>query len=342
MSVSIIILSNLDDRRDWLVHRLLYLDQTGFDGEVVVGVWGGHDQIPFVQKKCQDLIQRCRISIFPQDGSLLAPRRIVDLAGKCQEDFVVMQGDDDFIVPSALVKPVERLRRDPTVIGAQGRCITLMLHDGITPNMQFLQFPVWEALEDDVVERYCALMKHYSFTWHAVYRRPQFIERMRYMIDMLDNANDFIFFESIGDLYSVIKGKLVVFNELFLIRGEHQQNGSKTLRAGINFEMPPYLLLSPHFSQTYKYFEGKCIELFQSMGVNTSEEATMRRILDGMMDFMGRLFYKRRDRMDPAELTFQAECKDLTNPELISTFQQIYASHKVAERANAEMGSAAQ
>jgi len=342
MSVSIIILSNLDDRRDWLVHRLLYLDHAGFDGEVVVGIWGGHDQIPFVQKKCQELIKRCRISIFPQDGSLLAPRRIVELADKCQEDFVVMQGDDDFIVPSALAKPVEILRRDPTVVAAQGRCIAMMLHGGITINMQFIPFPVWEALEDDVIERYCELMKHYSFTWHAVYRKPQFIERMRYMIDMYDNAKDAIFFESLGDLYSVIKGKLVIFNELFLIRGEHSQNGSKTLRAGINFEMPPYLLLSPHFSQTYKYFEGKCIELFQSMGVNTADETTMRRILDGMMSFMARLFYKTRDRYDPDELVFQANYQNLVNDELMSTFQKIYETHKIILRAKEKSGSAAQ
>ena len=223
MSVSIIIMTNLNERRDWLIHRLIFLDQSDFDGEVLVGVWGGHEQIPYVEKQCAQLIGRCRISIYAQDASVYLPYRLLKLTAECQKEFVVCQGDDDFILPSGLIKAVEILRRDPTVIAAQGRAIALLLGEGITPNIKFRPFPLWEALEDDVIERYCALMKHYTFAWHAVFRKHEFIERAQYMVEMYDNSDDFIFFEAISDLYAVIKGKQVVFNEPYFIKGEQPE-----------------------------------------------------------------------------------------------------------------------
>jgi glycosyltransferase domain-containing protein len=342
LSVCIIIFSNLDQRRDWLIHRLSYLALSGFEGQVLVGVWGGHDKIPIVERVWGQTPRRCQVSIVAQNTAAPFFERMVDLAERSQSDFLVMQGDDDFIVPAALVRPLEKLRCDPTVVAAQGRCVTVNLDGGLHRKSRFMPFPVWEAVEENVIDRYANLMKHYSFTWHALYRKHQFIERARYMMYMQDHAKNFIFSEAIGDLYSVIKGKIFIFNELFLVRGEHQNNASKTLRSGINFTMPPYLLLSPAFSETYKCFEGKCIELFESMGVNAADEDTRRRILDGMLDFMGRLFFKIRDRLDPDEVPFQKSLANSTNAGFLLAIRQIFEAREFAEQLLSRGGDALQ
>ena len=96
--------------------------------------------------------------------------------------------------------------------------------------------------------------------------------------------------------------------------------------------MPPYLLLSETFSKSYKYFEGLCLKLFESVGVNTEDVANKRRILNGMMSFLGWRFFKIRDRLDPAEIEFQRECVDQPSPALMSAFNQILATHKILQQ----------
>ncbi|MBM3512552.1 MAG: TIGR00180 family glycosyltransferase [Alphaproteobacteria bacterium] len=329
MSVAILILSNLAQRRDWLIHRLRFLEVAGHRGEIKVGVWGGHDQIPFVEQAIHDFSSNVRITIVAQNGDDLASQRITELAHRCESEFVVIQGDDDFLVPDAVMKAAVMLANTPTAICAQGRCIALSLGDTITTNFSCSQFPVWEAMEEDVLERFVNLMKHYSFTWHAVYRKSQFIERLRYMDDVYRNTNEHIFFECMGDLYSVIKGKIIVFDELYLLRGDHIGNAVKTERKSLNMQMPPYLMLSSNFSRAYKYFEERCLEIFRSMGIDTSSEDAMRQILDGMVSCMRRLFFKARDRLDPGEVTFYDAMKRGGHPGVMHVLELIFRSSSV-------------
>ena len=335
MTASILILSNLAQRRDWLIQRLIFLGQNGHEGEIIVGVWGGHEQMSFVEEACRPFLGKSRLIMLAQDGELFVTDRMLELAQRATSPFVAAQGDDDFFFPAAVAKSAEILANDPSVLCAQGRCLNLNLT--VYPaSLKFGFFPVWEALEDDTVERYCNLMKHYSFTWHAVYRQTEFIERIKIMELVKNNTDDLIFFEIIGDLYSVIKGKVFIFDEMYIVRGEHENNGAKLYRrGGIKYDMPPYMLLSPAFTASYKYFEEKFLQLFASVGVDTASEDVLRKILDGMMSCLGRLFYKIRDRHDAGELEFQAKVR-ASAPEISSSLKMIRASHDVAQRAIAQ------
>lgn len=307
MAVSILILSNLDDRLDWLLHRLRFLAEAGHTGEVIVGVWGGYGHISALEGLAQTLAPRFNLVVVTHANAGLkdVPNRMLDLARRAVNDFVVMQGDDDFLVPSAFAAPVELLTRDPGVLCAQGRCLrlgTALGHDG---KFNINAFSLWQAREEDPLERFCAFVRHFSFTWHAVYRRAQFIERAGYMARMIEEPHDSVFFEYVGDLYSAIKGKVVVFDELFMLRGAHEHHTSKKLRQDIAYEMPPYLLLSVHYSATYKHFEKLVLELLASKGIDTGAPDILKRALDGLHAFLGWMFYKLRTGREAEEISFQ-------------------------------------
>lgn len=304
MSVSLLILSNLAERRDMLAHRLRFLEMTGFTGDVLVGVWGGHEHIPQLQQVCSTFTQT-KVTVVSHLGTEIFPKRLLDLAERARQAFVIAVGDDDFLVPAAFAQPIALLESDPGISCAQGRTMNLRISaDG--EHYQGEGFPLWDALESDPVERFTALMKHYTFSWHAIYRRAQFIERARYMVDMQEHSTDGVFFECIGDLYAVINGKIALCEELYMIRGVHDRNSSTTARqGGINYTVPPFLLLSPQFSACYGYFQSLVLKMFQAKGVDTTNEETLRNILKGLMYMLGHRFFKIRDALQPAEAAFQ-------------------------------------
>jgi len=307
MSVSILILSNLNDRLDLLLHRLRFIANAGHNSEVVIGVWGGHAHIPTLEALAPALAPRYKLVIVPhQDASAKdATRRILDLAQRASQDFVVIQGDDDFLLPSAFTAPVELLKRDPSVLCAQGRVLRFGTSIGRDGKFNINGFSLWEAREEDALTRFSAFVKHFSFTWHAIYRRAQFIERAGYMARMNDLAQFSPFFEYIGDLYSAINGKVVIFDELFMLRGSHESNTSKQHKVDIPYEVPPYLLLSDHFTATYKHFEGLVLEMLAANGVNTDAPEVRKRVLDGLFAFLGWMFFKIRTEREAKEVAFQ-------------------------------------
>ena len=322
MPVSILVPSNLADRRRLLAHRLRFLEMTVFTGDVLVGIWGGHEYIPEIQALCAGF-KNTHVTIVPQQGGDPFPNRLLHLAELTRRPFVITVGDDDFLVPEAFAQPVALLERNPSILCAQGRAMNLRISaDGESYHGD--AFPLWDALEDDPVERFVTLMKHYTFSWHAIYRRAQFIERARYMVDMQQHTTDGTFFECVGDLYSVILGKVALCEELYMIRGVHDGNTStEARRKGINYAVPPFLLLSPTFSTFYTYFQGLVFKMFEAVGVDTTDEETLKRILKGLMYFLGHRFFKMRDKLQPPEAAFQ-QMINSQDPRIMKWFNTVY------------------
>lgn len=301
--VTILILSNLAERRDMLAHRLRFLEMAEFSGEVLIGVWGGHDYIPELEKTCAGFAQ-VKAVVVSQHGTDTFPRRLLNLAECARQPYIIAVGDDDFLVPAAFAQPIALLESDPGISCAQGRAMNLRISaDG---KYKGEGFPLWDALEPDPVQRFTTLMKHYTFSWHAIYRRAQFIGRARYMVDMQEHSTDGTFFECIGDLYAVISGKIALCEELYMIRGVHDRNTSTAARqGGINYLVPPFLLLSPQFSASFGHFQSLVLKMFQTMGVDTTKEETLRNILTGLMYLLGHRFFKLREGLQPREAAFQ-------------------------------------
>jgi glycosyltransferase domain-containing protein len=307
--VCIIIQTNLEERGDWLAHRVIFLEQAGHRGEVLVGVWGGHDRIDEIRKRCEAHVRSFTLTFVAQDGDVFPVDRLIELAKSVDCPYIAIQGDDDFFMPETLAAAAAVLESDAGVGCAHGRYVNLDLPT-IAGTQHYSFFPNWEALEDDALDRFAALMKHYAFTWHAVYRSAHFIRRAELMRDVYDESGNAIFCEMIGDLYSVIIGKIWVLEDMYAVRGEHSGSNSKVLRqGGIRYNMPPYMLLADDFSSAYKVFERYCVNLFREVGVDVEDERVQRRIADGMLACLGRLIYKLRDRLDPGEVEFQKRCR---------------------------------
>ncbi len=298
MNVSVLIPSHLGQRFDWLKHRLNFLYKLGYTDEVVVGVWGGQDRIEDLRNFCRILSPNIRV--VSQDGATRFTTRMVELAQLASGEYAVAQGDDDFIIPGAVNNAASLLARDPSVCCAQGRFI-LLDPTSSYPSYRINYFPLWQALEEEALPRFSSYMKHFGTTFHGVYRRPQFIERMTWMDETKANTRDEVLFEYMGEMYTVIKGKFAILDEIFFVKGMHEDNTSKTLRANLSHKMPPYMILSPDFSSSYKFFEGQVFRLLESVGVDVGNPDNRKQIMDGLVDFVGFMIYKRRDRYDPQE-----------------------------------------
>lgn len=324
-TVSVLIPSNLNQRLDWLKHRLKFLYTLGHQGEVLVGVWGGHDKIGELGAFCESVSPK--IFIVAQDGNEWPPKRLVELAEKASGRFAVIQGDDDFLLPSAFASPTELLDRDPSVTCAQGRCIDLVVGPDMYSPLVVNWYPLTRATNSDTVERFSKFLKNYSTTWHAMYRRPQFIARMRLIQEIMASTNNYVFCEGMGEFYSVITGKFFLFDEFYFVKGLHDQNVSRTLKADLSEKMPPYLILSRDFSPDYKILERRVFDLLESVGVQTSDPAIRKRILDGMVDYMGYVIFKRKGDFEPEEIAIKNLIKqEPLHPALERVLGLIYAT----------------
>jgi hypothetical protein len=96
----------------------------GFQGEVLVGVWTGHDKIDALLSFCLSL--SFNIRVIAQDGADRFTARILALAEQATGKYVLQSGDDDFLVPAPLAMLARTLDSDTIIFSVQGR--TLMLY----------------------------------------------------------------------------------------------------------------------------------------------------------------------------------------------------------------------
>ncbi len=314
MTVSVLIPTNLNERLAWLKHRLNFLYKLGHAGETMIGVWAGHEKIDDLRSFCAALSPH--IVILSQDGEQRFTTRLGVLAAQATGAYVVTQGDDDFLLPASFPACI-KLLEDPSVSCAQGRLIVinadLAMPIGLGP------YPTWQAPEHDVLTRFSTFMRHFGSTFHAMYRRPQFIERAAVMDDVMQRTHNLVFFEYVGEIFSVIKGRFVVSEEISLVKGLHDKNTSTVFRTSLSTKMAPHLVLSDHFTSDYKVLESWVFHLLESMGVAVSEDIIRKQVLDGMVDYLGWLLFKRRDMIEAAEVEIDKRLRQSPPPPLINT-----------------------
>jgi hypothetical protein len=318
MTVSILILSNLNDRLEWLRHRLNFLYKIGHQGETLVGIWGGHDKLDDLRAFAAALSPL--ITILAQDGARLPTVRLVELAERATGDYIITQGDDDFLLPMAFPACIALLA-DPGVFCAQGR--VLGIDAAVTLPIGVGGFPTWQAPEAEVLPRFCAFTRHIGTTYHAMYRRPQFIARAKAMDDVMQRTHNRVFFESMGEFFSVISGRFVVCNQIYFVKGFHHEHTSALWRASQSERMSPYLVLSD-----YKILEGWVFRLLEDQGVDLSVDATRKQVMDAMLDYLGWVMFKRRDMIEPAETDIKNWLRQSPTPPEIQTLVNVIASTK--------------
>ena len=276
--ISVLIPSNLSERLDSLRSALRFLYDNGFTGEIIVGVWGGYDHIGAVMREFRG------VRFIRQDGADLFTTRALELAWATTGDHLIQIGDDDYLVPDALTK-MAALLTDPTVFSCQGR--TLQIFTG--GDMRLMMFPQWPADEADTLTRYANYLQHTGQMFHAMMRRSDFIAKLRYMDAAMRATNNHVWFEIIGEFYTLIKGRFCIIEDVFILRGKHAKNTSRELLRDEHMSMFPFHLLSDEFTTHYKFFEAQVMELFASVGVDPV--ANRIPILSGILHCIGSVIY---------------------------------------------------
>lgn len=325
MTVSILIPTNLADRPGWVEHRLNFLSALGHRGDVVVGVWGGHDRVPALKAFAAKL--KIPVSIIEQRAEVFATFRLIELAESAAHPLVMAQGDDDFILPSELDAPAQLLAQDATVFCSRGRAIAVEID---SPKGTMIDwYPSWQALEAEPLERFAAFVKNFGNLWHAVYRRAQFIERMRYMSDVAVATDNGVFYEYAGDFYSAIQGKVVFFDQVGFIKAFHSENAAATLKSELSRKMPPYLILAETFSKDVAFIEKSVNGLLAARGVNT--ENRQQAIMNALVDFVAYATYKTRQRQEPQDKAIrQMLAEQPLNPGIAGLLNAIKATQVTA------------
>ena len=318
--------ANLDQRFGWVRHAVRFLYLLGHQGETIIGVWKGQESIPALDAFCRQVSPHIRI--VRQDGEARNTKRLLDLAEMSHGEYLVTQGDDDLLFPSGLHYARELLRNDLAIACTQGRFIQLHLDRPQRPGEYFIfPFPVWQALENHPLERLENFVNNVSMTWHALYRRGFFIERMAAMNDLYhqDMTRDDALFETLGDLYAAVKGKFVVFNEMYMFRGKHQTQGSRTFSSGNHMREFPHLILADNFSASYKVLQGKIADLLASLGVDV--QTADERIMNAHVKLLERVLNGKRGELEPDEAAWQAMLRQQPmHPALVEALSAVHAT----------------
>ena len=286
--VSVIIPTSLDTRLEWLKRRLNFLYQYGFQGQTLVGVWSGHAKAEELLAFCARLSPNIRVIL--QDGAIRFTARVLALSEHVTSKYIVQIGDDDFLLPDALEKLVGVLEHDARVVCAQGR--TISINSDLSVPLQIRQLQMWPAPETDILNRFAQYCMHPGQVFHAMFRRADFIERYHWMDEAWANTDNHVWYEVIGEFFALVKGRFLIVDEIFIIRGKDANNTSRIMRA--NAGQFPLFLLSETFSPTYKFFEGQVFRLFASSGLDVNAPETRSTILTGILSIIGAAAFNRR------------------------------------------------
>lgn len=323
--VSVIMPTNLDLRLDLAKHCLSFLYLNGHQGDTVVGIWGGHDKIPAFQAFCAALSPK--IKLIQQDGAVRFTARVQEMASLTTGNYIIQSGDDDFLVPPTLESLVRVLETDPSVCGVQGRMLTVFFEKD---HLGFGTLPIWAAPEPDVLKRFAEHCRHTGMLFYAMLRRADFLERCIWIDETMANTKNHVWFDGMAEFFTVIRGRFVIVEQIYLLRGKNPTNTSRVFRKEASDANFPFFLLSENFSPTYKFYESQVIRLLAGAGVDVEDPETRRIILTGMLDAIRGGVYGRPDPPTPEDVHLKAILTQTPTHPLVTSMATMLLRSKVA------------
>jgi len=218
--------------------------------------------------------------------------------------FVMLCGQDDFVVPGAIERVVRALDADAGLSCARGRVARFHIRrkEGATgPDrvaVNYLQHPMHAYREARAVDRVPAHVRAYSSTLYSVHRRPQLIESFRRTEAATRNV---IFMQYLSSCFTVAQGRVECVDTLFLVRQAHAASWAAQLMR--DSEHWPLLVASPNFSVYYQEFRNALLELLR--GEPGADERLGERI-DAAFVELARLGLCRVAVDDPEDAAFYA------------------------------------
>jgi len=218
--------------------------------------------------------------------------------------FVMLCGQDDFVVPGAIERVVQALDADAGLSCARGRVARFRIRrkEGATGAdkvaIEFLQHPMRAYREGRAVDRVLAHIRAYSSTLYSVHRRPHLIESFRRTEAGTKNV---IFMQYLSSCITVAQGRVECLDTLFLARQALAASWAAQLMRDI--EHWPLLVASPKFSAYYQEFRSALLELLR--GEPDADKRLRERIDEAFVDLV-KLGLCRVGVDDPEDATFYA------------------------------------
>ena len=223
--------------------------------------------------------------------------------------FVMLCGQDDFVMPGAIERVVRALDADAGLSCARGRVARFRIRrkEGATGAdrvaIDFSPHPMHAYREERAVDRVLAHIRGYSSTLYSAHRRPHLIESFRRTEAATKNV---IFMQYLSSCITAALGRVECIDALFLARQAHAASWAAQLMRDI--EHWPLLVASPKFSAYYQEFRSALIELLR--GEPDADERLSERIDEAFVDLV-KLGLCRAGVDDPEDAAFYAR---LTTP----------------------------
>jgi glycosyltransferase domain-containing protein len=223
--------------------------------------------------------------------------------------FVMLCGQDDFVVPDGVERVVRNLDADAGLSCARGRVARFHLQRkaGATSGadrvaVEFHQHPMSAYSDARAVDRVLAHVRSYSSALYSVHRRSLLIESFRRTQIATQNV---IFMQYLSSCITAAQGRIACVDAVFLARQAHAASWAARLRR--DSEHWPLLVASPNFSGYYQEFRNAVLDLLR--GEPGADDGLGGRIDDAFVDLVKLGLCRLASALDPDDEAFFARLK---------------------------------
>ena len=220
--------------------------------------------------------------------------------------FVMLCGQDDFVVPGAIERVVHALDADAGLSCARGRVARFRLRRNESGGahkvaIDFTHYPMRAYREAKAVDRVLAHIRSYSSTLYSVHRRLHLLDSFRRTEAGTKNV---IFMQYLSSCITAAQGRIECVDTLFLARQAHAASWAARLMR--DSEHWPRLVASPSFSAYYQEFRSALLELLR--GEPGADERLGERVDEAFVDLV-KLGLCRVALDDPEDAAFHARLR---------------------------------
>ena len=174
--------------------------------------------------------------------------KICDHLDKIQTPYVVVSGDDDFLIPHSLIDGVYFLdkNKDFSVVHGDAFLFTVASHNGQHKVDAITPYPQRNLLDESPQTRLVKHFEQHTAMFYSIHRRENFCRNM----SVYRSSQIGLFFEELllGGL-SIIQGKACKMDQLYLLRQTHSlMNSATNMQGRDSFNW----LTGPNFSANYE------------------------------------------------------------------------------------------
>jgi glycosyltransferase domain-containing protein len=250
----------------FLRRTLEYLRHASFLGEILIVDDSSGSDRAFASSSA-DRYPELAIQVHEYPHRTRFLDKLVWSLAKSEAKYVLLCGQDDFLVPDAVESLLRLLEARPDCAAARGKVARFRLAqqtrgDGsASVKVEFSRHAMLAYEEDAVEDRVLAHIRAYTSTLYSVHRREHLIESFRRTEAATKNV---IFFQYLSSCITASLGRIAATDDLFMIRQAHGRSWAASL---VNdYEHWPLLLASPDYSRFYGEFRQAILGLLRAGG----------------------------------------------------------------------------